>query len=1140
MWISFKFSYTKQHLTLHISNLCRFLCIVAYFSVVSKAYCSQVPNGVKSVNKDLGPLTLPPSAFSASSVYQNKPEYQPHKANFVVFASKEEISGAWCPAKLIHKELDEWLQIDFGALKLIKVLFSEGGGLNQNAFVPMFIIKYQREDNAKWYEYRMRNGSKLLHANRNSQTIVIQLDPPIIAKRLRILPYTIESNPKLMCLRLAIYGSVFNDGVVEYSIPEGDVYRLDPRGEFVLNDTNYDGVLISPKSSLMNTNTKDNMDKQQQRTSYLTGGLGLLMDKQYFEGNLPEKIDSSSSSPVVVGWFRRKPTTNPYGRITMLFKFDQARNFSQIRIHTLNSLDYIALFRRISVQFSNGGRYFDRIYPPVVVDIHRDIYNSKPRWVPIDLGFRIGRYLRITLWFDYDWIVISEVTFESSYLSDEVVLQTEQSDDPIQKTADFDSSDIDSEAERLSIMSKPSSSDQAQSLTMKNSPSVQKDLDIEKPSSSVLLAQVTLSTAASSTTSSSPLDTPISATFKLRGSNVPYIIAIICCCLGSFAFACFFAFMIFRLKRYRRRRLKKLQKQQKLPHTLDKQSSMHHQHLLLTTARQNQNSLSSTLSTPPSSSCLSSSTSAPTSIPSIIPTSSLHQYNQLKLSNGNHYTTDIHSNNNNGNKMVHPNVVSLLQTPTIMDMHNNYNHLAGALSQGYSEMLTHHQQAGTICAPYSTNGIDQDGLLAFQLLQHGPTVGSNFSALNSLTLARRGLSDNSSNNNNSPGVFAVHPMVTLGTDNKVIGVNLPPTSCNFAPQLKGNLLCSQNSNNNVNNGIMNTTFGAPHSSLLPPPPPDQPLPPLPNLSSDSNNANNRLLINTSLSSVFPYAATAATVSSSFASQAYPTENSFILSIDSPMPEYASASLFSGTGSGTISLGPNDLRNSVISKTTFDSCCDATNKYKQLMETYCVPQHMNSCFWPSNYNNDPNQCQLNFNGIPKLSTPITGTVQMAAATSSDSTHNNTQSSSINNENLSESLDSSGMYYLTHKKHGDDDNNNNDNISPNLIHKNPTVFLPFTAGGGASPATTAATLQTPLGTHLIPIRTIGLRSGNGVASGGIILANRDNSISNIHYQSALTTTTTPASSNHFYHHHGDENMKDLNNFTMQQTTTITPNR
>ncbi|TNN12899.1 Discoidin domain-containing receptor 2 isoform 1 [Schistosoma japonicum] len=131
MWINLKFLYTKQPLLQHICNLCTFLHTILCLSVITESYSSQVPNGVKSVNKDLGPLTLPPSAFSASSVYQNKPEYQPHKANFVVFASKEEISGAWCPAKLIHKELDEWLQIDFGALKLIKVLFSEGGGLNQ-------------------------------------------------------------------------------------------------------------------------------------------------------------------------------------------------------------------------------------------------------------------------------------------------------------------------------------------------------------------------------------------------------------------------------------------------------------------------------------------------------------------------------------------------------------------------------------------------------------------------------------------------------------------------------------------------------------------------------------------------------------------------------------------------------------------------------------------------------------------------------------------------------------------------------------------------------------------------------------------------------------------------------------------------
>ncbi|VDQ01626.1 unnamed protein product [Trichobilharzia regenti] len=150
--------------------------------------------------------------------------------------------------------------------------------------------------------------------------------------------------------------------------------------------------------------------------------------------------------------------------------------------------------------------------------------------------------------------------------------------------------------------------------------------------------------------------------------------------------------------------------------------------------------------------------------------------------------------------------------------------------------------------------------------------------MNGLTLARRGLSDAST------GAFAVHPMVTLGTENKFIGVNLPPAAaaanCTFAPNLKISLSSPQSNNNNA--------FGS-HQLLPPPPPPDQPLPPLPNIPSDhhqqhiisnvgnqlpdSNNQNNRLLINTSLSPVFPYAAT-----SSFVSQAYPTENGFILSI----------------------------------------------------------------------------------------------------------------------------------------------------------------------------------------------------------------------------------------------------------------------
>nr|CAH8827337.1 unnamed protein product [Trichobilharzia regenti] len=1052
MWIYSNILSNNRNLTPHPHNVYTFLHVISCLLLIPGLSCSQVSNGIKSINKDLGPLTLPPSAFSASSVYQDKPEYQPHKANFVVFASKEEISGAWCPAKLIHTELNEWLQIDFGALKLIKVLFSEGGGLNQNAFVPMFVIKYQREDNSKWYEYRMRNGSRLLHANRNSQTIAIQLDPPIIAKRFRVLPYTNEPNPKLMCLRLAVYGSVFDDGVIEYSIPEGDVYRLDPRGDFALNDTSYDGGLTSELSA-----TSNDPDNTGERRAYLTGGMGLLMDKQYFEGSLPENLGSNS----VVGWFRRQHTT-PSGRITMLFKFDQVRNFTRMRIHALNSLDYIALFRRVSVQFSNGGRYFDRNHSPVVVDIHRDVYNSQPRWLPIDLGYRTGRYLRITLWFDYDWIVLSEITFDSSYVPNGAVIQPEQSDDPVQKIPDFDSSGIDSVGDSLSAIAK-SSDQQSTSPPMVNQPSVQNDPGTAKQPTH---SQASLSSA----------DVPISATFKHKNSNVPYIIAIISCCLGSFAFACFFAFMVFRLKRCRQRRLKKLQKGQ-LPQTLDKQPM--HQHLLLTTG-QNQNSLSSTLSVPSSS-----SSSGPCIISSLNPS---YQYNQLK-STGNNYTTDNGSSNNNNNK-INANAVNL-QNPTFVDTHSN--HLA-ALSQGYTDMMTH--PTGTVCTPYS-NGIDQDGLLALQLLQHGSSVGSNFPSMNGLTLARRGLSDAST------GAFAVHPMVTLGTENKFIGVNLPPAAaaanCTFAPNLKISLSSPQSNNNNA--------FGS-HQLLPPPPPPDQPLPPLPNIPSDhhqqhiisnvgnqlpdSNNQNNRLLINTSLSPVFPYAAT-----SSFVSQAYPTENGFILSIDSPMPEYASASLFSGTGSGTISLGPNDLRNSIISKTTMDS---DTSKYKQLMETYCVPQHMNSCFWTSNSHPHNHQQQLNLNGMPNLST--------SASSDNNNGNNNTQGSS-NNEQLSESMDSSGMYYLTHKNHTD--NNNINKISSNSIHQNPAVFFPFSA------APTAAT-------HLIPIQTLGVRPG-------ILVSNRDDQTTlNQSYQHDPNQSIGMSMTNHHNHHHHHH----------QDSNTSTPNR
>lgn len=89
------------------------------------------------------------------------------------------------------------------------------------------------------------------------------------------------------------------------------------------------------------------------------------------------------------------------------------RNFSQVRFHTFNSLDYVALFRRALIQFSTGGQLYDRRVLPVVADVPRDTRSHQPRWLSFPLDERVGRFVRVTLWFDYDWIVLSEVTFES-------------------------------------------------------------------------------------------------------------------------------------------------------------------------------------------------------------------------------------------------------------------------------------------------------------------------------------------------------------------------------------------------------------------------------------------------------------------------------------------------------------------------------------------------------------------------------------------------------------------------------------------------------------------------------------------------------------------------------------------------------
>ncbi|CAH8562328.1 unnamed protein product [Dicrocoelium dendriticum] len=901
--------------------------------------------GVKRVHKDLGPLALPPSAFSASSVYKNLSEHQAHKANLNVFASQEQSSGAWCPGSPIQNQLSEWLQVTFDALKIMRIIFTEGRGRNHNAYVPAFLLRYQRQDGYRWYDYRMRNGTKLLYANHNGQTIAITLDPPIVAKRFRLYPYN-ELEPRFMCLRLAVYGSPFDDGVIEYVIPEGGIYRLDPRLHVALNDTSYDGSCTQPSVS---NSASDPSTSSDLRRAYFHGGLGLLMDKQYYDGQLPE----SESAHSVVGWFRRQHTP-PSDRITMTFIFDQVRNFTMLRIHTLNSLNYVALFRRVLIQFSLGGQYYDRRSVPVMQDIVRDTENREARWVSIELGYRVARFVRVTLWFDYDWIVLSEVAFDSTVVPITETVIMEKQSDRVFKLPDIEMPEFEPELLWGAIAASTVGSSMLD-FGLPTEPTPHRAIDGITES---VAAKESLAGASGVSTG------------KLRSANAPYVVAIVCCCLGSIAFASLLVYMVYRLRRLRRKRLKKLQKGQLLD------GVKHPNQFILTNPHQNGGFFQPTTS---GSFVTTITTTSPLMTPdgnAMTPVHShLLQYNPLKAAAPTSFSYS------NTLKELETGAIGHGLTAPLLSAHN----LGTSIQHTLPDAI-----AVTGYKPFST-GIDQDKLLTFQLFHHGSTPGSNFSSLGGLTLARRGTSDTSA--------FSPYPFASVSQ--------------------AGFINLAMSASKSGDNGQAALPF-------CPPPPPDQPLPPLPPPSNSPDSLQHpsfgdrfsgRFLIGTQMSSAAPYGA-------SFPVHSFSTDTSLLLPLDGSMPEYASASLFSGSGSVQPSPGQPPPVGSIHSKASGTD--PEVTRPRIAGETYCVP-HQNSAhvpfgLWSPTMKQVSSHKPTLMNTVPQASF---STLQGASS-----------------EGLTGSLDSSGMYYLANPSDSIQLDMHNLSIKDRNLQPR-TVFFPFSS-------------------------------------------------------------------------------------------------
>ncbi len=122
-----------------------------------------------------------------------------------------------------------------------------------------------------------------------------------------------------------------------------------------------------------------------------------------------------------VGWRKPRYSKDNYS-IEILFTFDRLRNFSRLTIHANNYYPRkIYVFRSITIEFLNKNHSSSML----TYDHQRDDQFEMARPIMIDLKHHIASQLKIHLYFDSNWILISEFTFDSLIIpSPSIIIQS--------------------------------------------------------------------------------------------------------------------------------------------------------------------------------------------------------------------------------------------------------------------------------------------------------------------------------------------------------------------------------------------------------------------------------------------------------------------------------------------------------------------------------------------------------------------------------------------------------------------------------------------------------------------------------------------------------------------------------------------
>ncbi|XP_012056356.1 PREDICTED: epithelial discoidin domain-containing receptor 1-like [Atta cephalotes] len=321
--------------------------------------------------------TIPDTDINASSSFDTG-NVGPHLARL----KSENLGGAWCPKNQITQEAREWLEIDLHTIHLITATATQGrfGNGVGVEFAEAYLLEYWRPRLGKWVRYRDIKGKEVIQGNTNTYLeSKHELEPPLWASKIRFLPYSYHR--RTVCMRVELYGCYWSDGVVSYSMPQGD--KRSNGWEFF--DAIYDG----------------HWDGELRR------GLGQLTDGRTGPDNFKMYYDNDRAQGWV-GW-RNDSRGQP---VEIKFEFDKVREFSAVHIYCNNEFTRgVQVFSQIDILFSIGGKYYTG--EPITYTYMEDKIFETSRNVTIKLHHRVGKFVKLRLHFSDRWIMVSEVTFDS-------------------------------------------------------------------------------------------------------------------------------------------------------------------------------------------------------------------------------------------------------------------------------------------------------------------------------------------------------------------------------------------------------------------------------------------------------------------------------------------------------------------------------------------------------------------------------------------------------------------------------------------------------------------------------------------------------------------------------------------------------